>query len=1202
MKLRRLAIDRLPGIDRRFELDDLGDGLNILVGPNGIGKSRLSAAVRSLLWPDRGIKDGGLIADATFDHDGAAWRVSRDGSAHSWQRDGIDTEAPTLPGERLDGCFFLDLRDLLDDTDGAGEDLADRIRRQMSGGFDLDAVRDRFEDSVPKRPGSKEGKALSAADKEIRKAEREQERIAREEEKLEALEAEASAAETASRRQRHYETALSVLGLRTELEVARAELADLPATLANLDGRELARIDTLDQELGNRRRDRGDTHQALAASRSDAEASGLTEAIEAAALDTWRQRADKLQELEHLKEAADVDATAARQAAAASRVPLGARSQPISGSNREPAPSTQTGAEVTPVPALEDDADLFVFLRESQQLATERIALDERLKLLSARDFSEDQERRLELARRGIGPLRAWLRAPDTDRPGSATALWPPKKALLSLGAVLVAVGSGLLFKPEYLPWALGVGGVGIGLLAAGLLSRLRIIRDRATDWRSVARQQFPEVLGSPDVWSTDTVETLLHELEDEVAKLDADKMRARDRAVESGGLRENLNSLEERTAALELKRAELAERLSLEELRPDAELVDMARALDAARNAQVGASKAAEKLGKLEETYRQGINAVSAYLEAQGEGSATDAASARAGVQALEARDRALRKANDDEDRERKALDRIDREIEKLEADRSAIYRGAGITGEIDADSRAELTRLLGGLKRYGELTTQRSDLGSRIARGQSDLDAAQEGALMELDVDELKRQEASLAKASRNRAERDREIGEIRERARSAREGHALEEAIAERSAVLKELRDRRDEALAAAAGSFLVEGVRREHETHQMPRVLERARDRFSTFTHARYRLTVSTAGGGSFVAIDSNSDIGLTLDKLSDGTRAQLILAARLAFAEEVEQGADLPLFLDEALDHSDPERFHSIAGSLARMVADEGRQIFYLSNDPTDVDRFRSAFDSEDCDRLKAIDFGEIRGQAARVDGPDSLRVSPLAAVPSPMGPDAESYGAALGVPPLDAGQNPLSQHLYYVLRDDLTLLHELLEARIETVGQCDNLLRGNSEFARTILAGGAAAGESGSQLTARIELLVTFFHARQEGRGKSVGRLEIEASGAVTPTFLDAVVEVAADLDGDPQRLLAALRERKDSRLSGFRTKATDDLGRFFGEQGYTDERPILDESAIVERVMGTPAAHRLSPKAAAEFVHVWWSLCEAATTAGHLA
>ena len=39
MKLRKLSIDRLPGIDRSFELEQLGDGLNLIVGPNGIGKS-----------------------------------------------------------------------------------------------------------------------------------------------------------------------------------------------------------------------------------------------------------------------------------------------------------------------------------------------------------------------------------------------------------------------------------------------------------------------------------------------------------------------------------------------------------------------------------------------------------------------------------------------------------------------------------------------------------------------------------------------------------------------------------------------------------------------------------------------------------------------------------------------------------------------------------------------------------------------------------------------------------------------------------------------------------------------------------------------------------------------------------------------------------------------------------------------------------
>ena len=55
MKLRRLAIERLPGIDRPFELGELEDGLNIIVGPNGIGKSRLCGAVRALLWRERAL-------------------------------------------------------------------------------------------------------------------------------------------------------------------------------------------------------------------------------------------------------------------------------------------------------------------------------------------------------------------------------------------------------------------------------------------------------------------------------------------------------------------------------------------------------------------------------------------------------------------------------------------------------------------------------------------------------------------------------------------------------------------------------------------------------------------------------------------------------------------------------------------------------------------------------------------------------------------------------------------------------------------------------------------------------------------------------------------------------------------------------------------------------------------------------------------
>ncbi len=106
MKLRKLSIEHLPGIDRPFELEDLNSGLTVIVGPNGIGKSRLCAAVRALLWRGRAVKDGGLVASGIFEHQNESWHVSREGSRYGWQREGIDANPPQLPGEQLDGCFF----------------------------------------------------------------------------------------------------------------------------------------------------------------------------------------------------------------------------------------------------------------------------------------------------------------------------------------------------------------------------------------------------------------------------------------------------------------------------------------------------------------------------------------------------------------------------------------------------------------------------------------------------------------------------------------------------------------------------------------------------------------------------------------------------------------------------------------------------------------------------------------------------------------------------------------------------------------------------------------------------------------------------------------------------------------------------------------------------------------------------------------
>ena len=104
--------------------------------------------------------------------------------------------------------------------------------------------------------------------------------------------------------------------------------------------------------------------------------------------------------------------------------------------------------------------------------------------------------------------------------------------------------------------------------------------------------------------------------------------------------------------------------------------------------------------------------------------------------------------------------------------------------------------------------------------------------------------------------------------------------------------------------------------------MPRVFERARGQFSAFTQHGYALRLGRGTKSPrFFAVDSRNKESLELGELSDGTCAQLLLAACMAFAGEFRQGSTIPLFLDEALDQSDPARSVDIARSLGRIAND-----------------------------------------------------------------------------------------------------------------------------------------------------------------------------------------------------------------------------------------------------------------------------------------
>jgi hypothetical protein len=114
-----------------------------------------------------------------------------------------------------------------------------------------------------------------------------------------------------------------------------------------------------------------------------------------------------------------------------------------------------------------------------------------------------------------------------------------------------------------------------------------------------------------------------------------------------------------------------------------------------------------------------------------------------------------------------------------------------------------------------------------------------------------------------------------------------------------------------------------------------------------------------------------------------------------------------------------------------------------------------------------------------------------------------------------------------------------------------------------------------------------------EGRGRRVDSEIIESSGEITPRYLDAVVEIAKELEGDSERLIQVLRSGADERLKRFKKKATDGLEAFLMDKEYLDPRPVLEESTVLTRVLASPAAARLPTEVSSTHIHRWWMLAK---------
>ena len=213
------------------------------------------------------------------------------------------------------------------------------------------------------------------------------------------------------------------------------------------------------------------------------------------------------------------------------------------------------------------------------------------------------------------------------------------------------------------------------------------------------------------------------------------------------------------------------------------------------------------------------------------------------------------------------------------------------------------------------------------------------------------------------------------------------------------------------------------------------------------------------------------------------------------------------------------------------------------------------------------------------------RAETLDAAPSPLrrrgarpGPQTRASDT---VPPhprttRQSGRGAGAIHVFHLLRNDLPLAHHLIQDwRVDRLGSLETLLQ---QPAATRAVADPVYRET---LNARCRVARAWVDVWQRGRGHPVDRNVLEASGAVTAKFIDAVAALAERVDGDPGALLESL---ESGGVARFQTSKLRELETYLEQEGYLDNREPLDAGER-ERSVLLEAGHEADAATIREWV-----------------
>lgn len=1131
MKLERLDIRSLAGLEGPVSIRFAPEAINFITGPNASGKSSIVRAVRALLYPE--LTPG-------FCHIRGRWRVGDDildcerhGEQVAWLRGTEPAPPPTLPGSESIGAYLISSEDLarFGETDAH---IAAQIRTLLAGGYDLDAVLEAAPLQRPPRP-QKRARDMADLAREIDNKQAEYAGLKDELDTLETLDRELAASADAAGELRACEDALALadaIAARTALENTLIE--EFPGGMDRLRGDELARLDQIDEQIAERRKELGLTRDKLTEAEQRLEASGGVEPQQLEALQAeLAERRNELAELERRidQHAGGLEQAMADRKAAADRL----------GSTRL---DEQPRLSLESLQELERQADRVLDQREKLRAISAELA---RLHVPRAEGAGS-----AESLRQARNALAEWLEHARLS--GLEGVLWG------GLSLVGATAGWRLLGPRELEPFAellllilLAIG------IPATLFGRF-IMRYR---YLGQARTRFLATDAEPPLgWSESEVESRLERLEQELETA----MHRQVQYNHAGELRERLNEernrLEESRNRLQARAAEIgiSSDIRLETgfklwarqlhdwQQADRNVAHQRQALEQARSAHASSRRQAAELLR-----RHGFDEVDEL----------SSRSLSSLLHQLSPRMRTNAELYNEIQGHRHRLGELEADLEMLGQRHDQVFEQAGL----DPADRDTLVRRIEQHEEWRELEHERRDRSLEVARLEKRLEGNPQllEQAREQKREDLSRRHAELAERAARRDELNRHIATIHTRHEDLLERRELERLTGRHEAQRQALAVELDEHMLAIAGQTLIEDVRIAHQADNEPGTLRTAAGWFERFTRHRYRLRFAS---DQFEAFDARAEQARSLTELSTATRMQLLLAVRLAWIEQAERNREpLPVFMDEVLTTSDPDRYRLVVESVQE-IAGEGRQMFYLTAQSDEATAW-AAWAGEG-PQPHTVDMAEVRrGQVEPLQLAMPSEEHRTRSVPDPGGMEAGDWARQAGIGAINPWLGTGMIEVFHLLHDDLGLAARLMRAELARAGELTGYLDGSDDDT-------VVDAEQRRLLQRRCNAAALVLEDWRARHHRPVDAGALAAFGQITDTFMPRVLELVEEVGGHPAALIEGLRE---GRVRRFRTDTTDALEQWLTDHHYLAERP--DEHPIT----GAELASRtgLSPQEAAD-------------------